>query len=65
MDRRSGASGSGRPLRRTPLTLAFAICVAALALLPLGYIAVYTVDVGWDGVRELVFRPRVGELLWN
>jgi iron(III) transport system permease protein len=52
-------------LRRTPLTLAFAVCVAALALLPLGYIAAYTVDVGWDGVRELVFRPRVGELLWN
>jgi iron(III) transport system permease protein len=65
VDRGAGASGSGRPLRRTPLTLAFAICVAALALLPLGYIAVYTVDVGWDGVRELVFRPRVGELLWN
>jgi iron(III) transport system permease protein len=39
--------------------------VAALALLPLGYIAGYTVDVGWSGIRELVFRPRVGELLWN
>ena len=39
--------------------------MAALALLPLGYIAAFTVDVGWSGVRELVFRPRVGELLWN
>ena len=39
--------------------------MAALALLPLGYIAGYTVDVGWSGVRELVFRPRVAELLWN
>ena len=39
--------------------------VAALALLPLGYIAWYTVDLGWDGVRDLVLRPRVGELLWN
>jgi iron(III) transport system permease protein len=47
------------------VTLAFAVCVAALALLPLGYIAAYTVDVGWSGVQELVFRPRVGELLWN
>ncbi|MDP9390148.1 MAG: iron ABC transporter permease [Actinomycetota bacterium] len=47
------------------MTLALAICVAALALLPLGYIAAATVDVGWAGVRELVFRPRVGELLWN
>lgn len=47
------------------MTLALAICVAALALLPLGYIAAATVDVGWAGVWELVFRPRVGELLWN
>jgi iron(III) transport system permease protein len=39
--------------------------VAALALLPLAYIAWYTVDVGWSGIRELVLRPRVGELLWN
>jgi iron(III) transport system permease protein len=39
--------------------------VAALALLPLGYIAWYTLDIGWSGVRELVLRPRVGYLLWN
>ena len=42
-----------------------AVAVAALSLLPLAYIAGYTVDVGWSGVRELVFRPRVAELLWN
>ena len=47
------------------MTLALAVGVAALALLPLGYIAWYTVDLGWAGVRELVLRPRVGELLWN
>ena len=47
------------------MTLALAVAVAALALLPLGYIAWYTADIGWAGVRELVFRPRVGELLWN
>ncbi|MCU1619589.1 MAG: fbpB [Modestobacter sp.] len=47
------------------MLLALAVLVAALALLPLGYIVGYTVDVGWNGVRELVFRPRVGELLWN
>jgi iron(III) transport system permease protein len=45
--------------------VALAVCVAALALLPLGYIAAATADVGWSGVRELVLRPRVGELLWN
>ena len=47
------------------MTLALAVAVAALALLPLGYIAWYTADLGWAGVRELVLRPRVGELLWN
>jgi iron(III) transport system permease protein len=47
------------------VTLALAVAVAALALLPLGYIAWYTADIGWSGIRELVFRPRVGELLWN
>jgi iron(III) transport system permease protein len=45
--------------------VALAAGVAALALLPLAYIAGYTVDVGWAGVRDLVFRPRVAELLWN
>ena len=39
--------------------------MAALALLPLAHIAWYTVDLGWAGVRELVLRPRVAELLWN
>ena len=47
------------------MTLALAVAVAALALLPLGYIAAYTIDVGWSGIQELVLRPRVGELLWN
>ena len=59
------ADGRGHRLRRHPVTLALATCVAALALLPLGYIAAYTVDVGWSGIEELVFRPRVAELLWN
>ncbi|WP_218146217.1 ABC transporter permease [Geodermatophilus ruber] len=52
-------------LRRTPVTLLLAAAVAALALLPLGYIAVSTAGLGWSGIRELVLRPRVGELLWN
>jgi iron(III) transport system permease protein len=47
------------------VALGLAVLVAVLALLPLGYIAAFTADVGWSGVRELVFRPRVGELLWN
>jgi iron(III) transport system permease protein len=60
----SGRATTSR-LRRHPVTLALAVCVAVLALLPLGYIAAYTVDVGWSGVQELVLRPRVAELLWN
>ena len=52
-------------LRRSPVTLLLAVAVAALALLPLGHIAVYTVDVGWSGVQDLVLRPRVAELLGN
>ena len=47
------------------MTLALAVAVAALALLPLGYIAWYTADIGWSGIQELVLRPRVAELLWN
>jgi iron(III) transport system permease protein len=52
-------------LRRSPVTVALAVSVAALSLLPLAYIAWYTVDVGWSGIRDLVFRERVAELLWN
>lgn len=47
------------------MTLALAVAVAALALLPLGFIAWYAVDLGWSGIEELVLRPRVADLLWN
>jgi iron(III) transport system permease protein len=47
------------------VTVGLAVVVAAVSLLPLAYIAGYTVDVGWPGIRELVFRDRVAELLWN
>jgi iron(III) transport system permease protein len=60
----TGRSATPR-LRRSPVTVLLAVAVAALSLLPLAYIAGYTLDVGWSGVRELVFRPRVAELLWN
>ncbi|MGR7026434.1 ABC transporter permease [Geodermatophilus sp. URMC 62] len=42
-----------------------AAAVAALALVPLGHIVVSAVGVGWSGIAELVFRPRVADLLGN
>ncbi len=39
--------------------------VALLSLVPLGFIAWIAIDSGWDTVRELVFRPKVADLLVN
>jgi iron(III) transport system permease protein len=36
-----------------------------LTLVPLGFVAAYTVAIGPAEAWELVVRPRVGELLWN
>jgi iron(III) transport system permease protein len=41
------------------------VLVAALALVPLGFVAVYTVLIGPAEAWELLVRPRVGELLTN
>ncbi|WP_028534760.1 ABC transporter permease [Paludibacterium yongneupense] len=46
------------------LTVA-AAAVAALALLPLFFVVGVSIDSGWPTIRELVLRPRVGELLLN
>ncbi|MEX2742529.1 ABC transporter permease [Rhizobium mongolense] len=43
----------------------FATLVAIMSLVPLGFIGWITINVGWQTVKELVFRPRVGELLVN
>jgi len=45
--------------------LAIAVAVMVLCLIPLGFIVFSTVTAGWDTVRRLIFRPRVGELLAN
>ncbi|WP_337267931.1 ABC transporter permease [Oryzifoliimicrobium ureilyticus] len=45
--------------------LVLASLVALLSLAPLGFIGWITYDVGWETVKELVFRPRVGDLLVN
>ena len=48
-----------------PVMLALALAVTALCLIPLGFIVFSTVTAGWDTIRRLIFRPRVGELLVN
>lgn len=64
-----GAGGPGVPRparRRYPRTvLAAAVLVALLALLPLWFVAGYTVDTGWAETARLVFRQRTADLLWN
>lgn len=46
-----------------PLLVAAAIIVAALALVPLGFVLVVLVQAGWETAGALIFRPRIGELL--
>jgi iron(III) transport system permease protein len=57
--------GAGRPLAGARLMFALALLVSAIALVPLGFIALIAVETGWPTVSALVFRPRVGELLTN
>ncbi len=45
--------------------LGLAGLVAALALLPLGFIAWIAIETGWATASALIFRPRVAELLLN
>ena len=59
------AAGTGPRLRYPPLRLAAAATVAAVALIPLGYVVAAVVEVGGAGVVDLLWRPRVGELLTN
>ena len=52
--------------RLPPLPLLFAgLVVALLTLTPVIFVAAYTVSVGPDTARRLLFRPRVAELLGN
>lgn len=48
-----------------PLLLVSAALVALLAIIPLIFVIVYTIDIGWREAWDLIVRPRVGELLVN
>lgn len=39
--------------------------ISLLALLPLGFVIFIAIQSGWDSIVQLVFRPRVAELLLN
>jgi iron(III) transport system permease protein len=58
------AQGRGsRPGPRAVVVLC--ALIAAFSLLPLGYVVVMTANAGWSTIVALVFRPYVGELLFN
>ncbi len=62
----SVALASGR--RAADLPVALLVCgaaVALVALIPLFFVAITAVSVGWETAYRLIARPRVGELLGN
>ncbi|MDB5980333.1 MAG: iron transporter permease [Pseudomonas sp.] len=55
-------SAGGRPVTWVVVT---SVLISLLALLPLGFVIGISVETGWATIVELVFRPKVGELLIN
>ncbi|KAA1428391.1 ABC transporter permease [Nocardioides antri] len=47
------------------MLLVVGVGVAALTLVPLGYVLWTTAELGADEARDFLWRPRIGELLWN
>lgn len=60
-NQRSGPRAAAAPL---PLLLS-GLLVAAACLVPLGYVVVSTAELGPRAASDFLFRPRIGELLWN
>jgi len=48
-----------------PALLAVGLLVAALCLVPLGYVVVSSSELGPRAAADFLLRPRIGELLWN
>ncbi len=47
------------------MLLLVGLAIAAVGLVPLGYVVVSTADLGVGEALEFLVRPRIGELLWN
>ena len=65
-DSQTSTAGLRRPGRQVPLWLqGSSLLVSLLALLPVVFIVAISIQTGWSTVVQLVFRPRVAELLFN
>ena len=65
-DRRAAwRAGPARPTRGMPLLAVAGVVVAAVALLPLGYLLVRSSELGWDRVVEVATSARTRGLLWR
>ncbi len=47
----------------SPIPITLGVAVAGLTLVPIGYLVVATLGLGWNEWTSLIFRPRVGDLL--
>jgi len=54
-----------RSLWQAPWMQTAAGLVSLMAFLPVGFIVWVAWQTGWEVSASLIFRPRVGELLWN
>ncbi|MFN3923303.1 MAG: ABC transporter permease [Pseudarthrobacter sp.] len=61
----AGRGNSPRPPFGVSAVSALAVLIALFSVVPLGYVVYMTVATGWDTAVELIFRPRVAELLLN
>lgn len=59
------ASAGLRLPRPSSWTLPVAMAIAVLALMPLGFVLWAGFATGWQAASQLIFRPRVGELMVN
>ncbi len=51
--------------RHPPLLFAVAALISLAVIVPLIFLIVQALDVGWSALRPLVFRGLTGQLLWN